>query len=129
WFQSIGTKGSRGTKIFQASGHVRNPGCFELPLGVTLREVLEAAGGMLPGRKFKACYPGGSSCELLTANDLDIPLNFEDLAARGTMLGTASLIVMDDSADMVQVAHRLMEFYQNESCGKCTPCREGTRWM
>lgn len=129
WFQSIGTKQSRGTKIYQASGHVKNPGCYEFPLGTTLKEVLEAAGGMLPGRKFKACYPGGSSCELLTEKDLDLPLNFEDLAARGTMLGTASLIVMDDSADMVQVALRLMEFYQNESCGKCTPCREGTRWL
>ncbi|CRX38947.1 NADH-quinone oxidoreductase subunit NuoF [Estrella lausannensis] len=129
WFLSIGTKGSRGTKIYQASGHVKHPGCFEFPMGVTLAEVLEAAGGMLPGRKFKACYPGGSSCALLTADDLDLPLNFEDLAAKGTMLGTASLIVMDDSADMVQVAERLMEFYQNESCGKCTPCREGTRWM
>lgn len=129
WFQSIGTKDSKGTKIYQASGHVKNPGCFEFPLGVTLGQVLEAAGGMREGRTFKCCYPGGSSCALLTANDMDVKLSFEDLAAKKTMLGTASLIVMDDTADMVKVAHRLMEFYQNESCGKCTPCREGTRWV
>src|SRR5262249_43396234 len=78
---------------------------------------------------FKACYPGGSSCALLTEKDLDITMDFESLGARKTALGTASIIVMDDTADMVKVAHRLMEFYQNESCGKCTPCREGTRWV
>src|SRR5436853_6889771 len=84
---------------------------------------------MLPGSKFKACYPGGSSCALLTASDLEISMDFETLAARQSALGTASIIVMDDSADMVKVAHRLMQFYQNESCGKCTPCRDGTRWV
>lgn len=128
WFEKIGKPRNTGTKIFQVSGHVQKPGCFEFPLGVTLREVLDAAGGMLPGRKFKACYPGGSSCNLLTARDLDIAMDFEALAARKSALGTASIIVMDDTADMVKVAHRLMQFYQNESCGKCTPCREGTRW-
>ncbi len=129
WFQSLGKAKNRGTKIFQISGQVQKPGCYEFPLGVTLEEVLNVAGGMLPGRKFKACYPGGSSCALLTARDLGISMDFETLAARGTALGTASLIVMDDSADMVKVANRLMQFYQNESCGKCTPCREGTRWI
>jgi NADH-quinone oxidoreductase subunit F len=129
WFQKIGKPKNTGTKIFQVSGQVQRPGCFEFPLGVALREVLDAAGGMLPGRRFKACYPGGSSCALLTERDLDISMDFETLAARKSALGTASIIVMDDSADMVKVAHRLMEFYQNESCGKCTPCREGTRWM
>lgn len=129
WFQAIGKPKNTGTKIYQISGQVVNPGCFEFPLGVTLREVIDAAKGFLPGRKFKACYPGGSSCALLTEKDLDISLDFDTLAARKTMLGTASLIVMDDSADMVKVAARLMEFYQNESCGKCTPCREGTRWV
>lgn len=129
WFQSIGKPQNRGTKIFQVSGHVQRPGCFEFPLGITLREVLEAAGGSLPGREFKACYPGGSSCSLLTARDLEISMDFETLAARNSALGTASIIVMDNSADMVHVAARLMEFYQNESCGKCTPCREGTRWV
>lgn len=129
WFQGIGKERNRGTKIFQVSGQVQRPGCFEFPLGISLREVLEAAGGSFPGRKFKACYPGGSSCSLLTARDLDISMDFETLAARNSALGTASIIVMDDSADMVKVAARLMEFYQNESCGKCTPCREGTRWV
>ncbi len=129
WFKSIGKPKNTGTKIFQVSGHVQKPGCFEFPLGVKLREVLEAAGWILPGRKFKACYPGGSSCALLTERDLDITMDFETLEKRKSALGTASIIVMDDSADMVKVATRLMRFYQNESCGKCTPCREGTRWL
>lgn len=129
WYQKIGKPKNSGTKIFQVSGQVQKPGCYEFPLGVPLREVLEAAGGMFPNRKFKACYPGGSSCALLTEKDLDISMDFETLAARKTALGTASIIVMDDTADMVKVANRLMEFYQNESCGKCTPCREGTRWI
>jgi NADH-quinone oxidoreductase subunit F len=129
WYQKIGKTKNTGTKIFQVSGHVQRPGCYEFPIGISLRDALEAAGGMLPGRKFKACYPGGSSCALLTERDLDISMDFETLAARKSAFGTASLIVMDDSADMVKVAHRLMQFYQNESCGKCTPCREGTRWM
>ncbi|CUI17359.1 NADH-ubiquinone oxidoreductase subunit F [Candidatus Protochlamydia naegleriophila] len=128
WFQSIGKPKNTGTKIFQVSGMVQKPGCFEFPLGVPLREVLETAGWMLPGRSFKACYPGGSSCSLLTQRDLDISMDFDSVAAKKSMLGTASIIVMDDSVDMVKVAARLMEFYQNESCGKCTPCREGTRW-
>jgi NADH-quinone oxidoreductase subunit F len=129
WFQKIGKPKNTGTKIFQVSGQVQKPGCFEFPLGTSLREVLETAGWMLPGRKFKACYPGGSSCSLLTESHLDISMDFESLAEHKSALGTASIIVMDDSADMVKVAHRLMQFYQNESCGKCTPCREGTRWV
>lgn len=129
WFQKIGKPKNTGTKIFQVSGQVQQPGCYEFPLGTPLREILERAGWMLPERKFKACYPGGSSCTLLTEQDLDISMDFEALAASRSALGTASIIVMDDSADMVKVAHRLMQFYQNESCGKCTPCREGTRWM
>lgn len=129
WYQNVGKPKNTGTKIFQISGQVQRPGCYEFPLGVAFREVLEAAGGVFPGRQFKACYPGGSSCALLTAKDLDISMDFETLNARKSALGTASIIVMDDSADMVKVAHRLMQFYQNESCGKCTPCREGTRWV
>ncbi len=129
WYQKIGKPKNSGTKIFQISGHVQTPGCYEFPLGVPLREVLERAGWMLPGREFKACYPGGSSCSLLTERHLDISMDFETLMDQHSALGTASIIVMDDSADMVKVAHRLMQFYQNESCGKCTPCREGTRWV
>ncbi len=126
WYQSIGKPKNSGTKIFQVSGQVSRPGCYEFPLGVSLRQVLDIAGGLA---NFKACYPGGSSCALLTAKDLDVSMDFESLQAKKTALGTASIIVMDMSADMVQVALRLMEFYQNESCGKCTPCREGTRWV
>ncbi len=129
WYKGIGKPKNTGTKIFQVSGHVQKPGCYEFPLGVSLKDVLEKAGGMFPGRRFKACYPGGSSCALLTEQDLTIAMDFDTLAARKSALGTASIIVMDDSADMVKVAHRLMQFYQNESCGKCTPCREGTRWV
>lgn len=129
WFAFLGKPKNAGTKIFQVSGQIQKPGCYEFELGVSLREVFETAGGMLPGRTFKACYPGGSSCSLLTAKDIDISMDFDSLAARGTALGTASIIVMDDTADMVKVAHRLMQFYQNESCGKCTPCREGTNWI
>lgn len=129
WYQSMGKPKNTGTKIFQVSGHIQRPGCYEFPIGVSLREVLNKAGGMFPERKFKACYPGGSSCALLVEKDMDISMDFDTLAARNSAFGTASLIVMDDSADMVKVAHRLMVFYQNESCGKCTPCREGTRWM
>lgn len=129
WFQKIGKPKNTGTKIYQISGHVNKPGCYEFPLGVSLREVIEQAGGILAGRQFKACYPGGSSCSLLTSRDLDIAMDFESLAAHKSALGTASIIVMDETADMVKVAHRLMQFYQNESCGKCTPCREGTRWI
>lgn len=129
WYQSIGKPKNTGTKIFQISGQIQKPGCYEFPLGVSLREVIDAAGGMLPGRSFKACYPGGSSCALLTARDLDISMDFDTLLAHKSALGTASIIIMDDTADMVKVANRLMQFYQNESCGKCTPCREGTRWI
>ncbi len=128
WYQGIGTVHNRGTKIFQVSGQVQAPGCYEFPMGISLRSVLEHAGGMFPNRTFKACYPGGSSCALLTRHDLDICMDFDTLTARKSALGTASIIVFDDSTDMVKVAERLMEFYQDESCGKCTPCREGTRW-
>ena len=128
WYQSIGKPKNRGTKIFQISGHVVNPGCYEFPLGVSLRHVLDHAGGCLNG-EFKACYPGGSSCALITKRDLDVSMDFESLMQRNSALGTASIIVMDETADMVKLANRLMQFYQNESCGKCTPCREGTRWV
>lgn len=129
WFRSIGTPNNSGTKIFQVSGQVQKPGCFEFPIGIPLSQVLEAAGGMLPERKFKACFPGGSSCGVLTKDHLDIKMDFDSLAAIGSAFGTASIIVLDDSSDMVKVSNRLMQFYQNESCGKCTPCREGTRWV
>lgn len=129
WYKSLSTSNNCGTKIFQISGHIQNPGCYEFPFGITLQELIDYAGGMLDKKAFKACYPGGSSCALLTKADLNIPLDFETLTARNSAIGTASIIIMDETTDMVKVAHRLMQFYQNESCGKCTPCREGTRWV
>lgn len=129
WFKSIGKPNNTGTKIFQISGHINRPGCYEFPLGVPLSDVIDWAGGILGNKKFKACYPGGSSCSLLTETHLNVSMDFDSLAAAKSALGTASIIVMNQDADMVKVAHRLMEFYQNESCGKCTPCREGTRWV
>src|SRR5690554_5021499 len=130
WFKSIGTERSPGPKIFSVSGHVRRPGNFELPLGVSLRELIfEHAGGMLPGRRFKCVLPGGGSSACLVEEHLDTPMDFESLAAVGSMLGSAAVIVLDDSACVVKAAAALTRFYANESCGQCTPCREGTKWL
>ncbi|UCF78389.1 MAG: NADH-quinone oxidoreductase subunit NuoF [Candidatus Eiseniibacteriota bacterium] len=130
WFASLGTKGSTGTKLFAVSGHVEKPGVYELPLGVSLRELLfEHAGGMRQGRKLKAVMPGGSSTPVITSEHLDVALDFDSLAAAGTMLGSGAVIVMDDTTCMVEVALRLTRFYKHESCGQCTPCREGLGWL
>ena len=130
WFASIGTKWNTGTKLFAVSGHVNAPGVYELPLGVSLRELLfEHAGGIKGARKLKAVMPGGSSTPVVTSKHLDVALDFDSLAAIGTMLGSGAVIVMDDTTCMVQVALRLTRFYGHESCGQCTPCREGLGWM
>ncbi len=130
WYASIGTLRSTGPKLFCVSGHVRNRGNYELPLGTPLRELLfEHAGGMASDRKLKAVIPGGASTPMLTADQLDISLDFESLEAAGTMLGTGAVMVMDDGTCMVDVARRLMRFFQHESCGRCTPCRTGTTRM
>jgi len=130
WYAQIGTPKSTGPKIFCVSGHVRNRGVFELPLGVSLREIInEHAGGMASGRPLKAVIPGGASTPMLTAQQLDTHMDFESLEAAGTMLGTGAVIVMDESTCMVDVARRLMRFYAHESCGRCVPCRVGTRRM
>jgi len=130
WFASIGTKWNTGTKLFAVSGHVNKPGVYELPLGVSLRElVFEHAGGIRKGRTLKAVMPGGSSTPLVTPENLNVALDFDSLAAIGSMLGSGAVIVMDDTTCMVQVALRLTRFYRHESCGKCTPCREGLGWM
>ncbi|KPL20549.1 MAG: NADH dehydrogenase [Anaerolineae bacterium SM23_84] len=130
WYASIGTPKSTGPKIFCVSGHVRNRGIFELPLGVSLRELLyDHAGGMAADRKLKAVIPGGASTPMLTADQLDITMDFESLEAAGTMLGTGAVIVMNEDTCMVDVARRLMRFFQHESCGHCTPCRTGTTRM
>ncbi len=115
--------------LFSVSGHIRRPGVYELPLGTRMREMIEAAGGLHPGRRFKAAFPGGSSSAILTAAHLDVSMDYEPLKQAGSMLGSASLIVMDDSTCMVRTVARAMDFYKEESCGKCTPCREGTYWL
>ncbi len=130
WFRSMGTEKSPGPKIVSVSGHVERPGQYEVPLGTTARElIMEHAGGIRGGRELKAWTPGGSSTPMLTAEHLDTPLDFEGVVAAGSLLGTAALMVMDDTTCMVRTALRLTEFYAHESCGKCTPCREGTYWM
>ncbi|MBI3975287.1 MAG: NADH-quinone oxidoreductase subunit NuoF [Armatimonadetes bacterium] len=115
--------------LFSVSGHVRRPGVYELPLGTRMREMIDQAGGLRPGRRFKAAFPGGSSSAILTEAHLDVPMDYEPLQQAGSMLGSASLIVMDDTACIVRTVARGVDFYKEESCGKCTPCREGTVWL
>jgi NADH-quinone oxidoreductase subunit F len=129
WFNSLGTEKSSGFGIFSLSGHVANPGQFEAPLGITLRELIGLAGGMRAGHKLKFWTPGGSSTPLLTDAHLDIPLDFEGVGAAGSMLGTRALQIFDETTCVLRAALRWTEFYQHESCGKCTPCREGSYWM
>jgi NADH-quinone oxidoreductase subunit F len=118
--------------LISVSGHVTRPGVYEVPLGTTIRQVIERAGGVRDGRSCKACFPGGSSSAILPASYLDTPMDYDALAkvdAYGSMLGSGALIVMDDTTNMVEVVARTVEFYRDESCGKCTPCREGTMWL
>lgn len=130
WFKSIGTERSPGPKIFCVSGQVQRPGNYELPLGTPLREVIyEYAGGLRPGRRLKAVLPGGGSSGCLLEEHLDTPMDFDSVAAAGSMLGSAGVIVLDDSTCIVKAAVALARFYANESCGQCTPCREGTNWL
>src|SRR5215208_273345 len=125
----MGSEKSPGPKLFSVSGDVVNPGNFEFPLGVPAREVImDAAGGLLDGKALKAWTPGGSSTPMLTAEHLDVGLDYESLAAAGSMLGTAAIMVMDETDCVIDCAQRMVEFYAHESCGKCTPCREGTWW-
>jgi NADH-quinone oxidoreductase subunit F len=130
WFKSVGTEKSPGPKVYSISGHVRNPGNFEAPLGITLRELIfERAGGIRDGNKFKACTPGGSSVPMLFEDELDVVMDYEGPRQYGTFLGSTAIIVMDETVCMVWAALNLMHFYWDESCGQCTPCREGTNWM
>ena len=118
--------------LISVSGHVTRPGVYEVPLGTTIRQVIERAGGVRNGRSCKACFPGGSSSAILPASYLDTPMDYDALAkvdVYGSMLGSGALIVMDDTTNMVEVVARTVEFYRDESCGKCTPCREGTMWL
>jgi NADH-quinone oxidoreductase subunit F len=131
WYLTMGTEKSPGTKLFSVSGHVVRPGNYEVVLGdTTLRELIfDLAGGLREGRAFKACWVGGSSVPVLGAQHLDTPLDYESLQEAGTFLGSGGCIVMDDSGCIVRSSLRLASFYRHESCGKCTPCREGTSWL
>ncbi len=125
----MGTERSKGYGIFSLSGHVTNPGQYEAPLGITLRELIDLAGGIRDGHELKFWTPGGSSTPLLTGEHLDMPLDFEAVGAAGSMLGTRALQVFDETTCVVRAVLRWTEFYKHESCGKCTPCREGTWWL
>lgn len=130
WYRSFGTEKSPGTKLFNVSGHVVRRGNFELPLGFNMKELIyDVCGGIRDGRSLKAVIPGGSSTPILAADEIDIPLDYEGVARAGSMLGTASMIVMDDRTNVVKAVRRMVEFYAHESCGQCTPCREGTEWL
>jgi NADH-quinone oxidoreductase subunit F len=128
-FTRFGTEKSKGFGLFSLSGHVTSPGQYEAPLGTTLRELLDLAGGMRNGNRLKFWTPGGSSTPLFTDEHLDVPLDYESVAAAGSMLGTRSIQLFDETTCVVRVVLRWAEFYRHESCGKCTPCREGSWWV
>ena len=129
-YAKLGVENSSGTRLFSLSGNVERGGNYELPMGTSLRELIFDIGGGIPdGRELKAVIPGGSSVPVLTADQIDATLDFDSMAEHGTMLGSGAVIVIDDRCCMVQLGLRVAQFYQHESCGKCTPCREGTRWM
>ena len=129
WFAAMGTEKSKGFTLYSLSGHVNNPGQFEAPLGITLRQLLEISGGIRKGHKLKFWTPGGSSTPIFTDAHLDVPLDYEGVSAAGSMLGTKALQIFDETTCIVRAVLRWTEFYKHESCGKCTPCREGTWWL
>ncbi|RRD29508.1 NADH-quinone oxidoreductase subunit NuoF [Actinomyces bowdenii] len=129
WYAAMGTEKSKGHGIFSVSGHVAHPGQYEAPFGITMRELIELSGGIRPGHELKFWVPGGSSTPIFGPEELDVPLDYESVAGAGSMLGTRALQVFDETVSAVRVVARWTEFYQHESCGKCTPCREGTYWM
>ncbi|MFC5905659.1 NADH-quinone oxidoreductase subunit NuoF [Streptacidiphilus monticola] len=129
WFRSMGTEKSPGFTLYSLSGHVTNPGQYEAPLGITLRQLLDMSGGIRAGHELKFWTPGGSSTPMFTAEHLDVPLDYEGVGAAGSMLGTKALQVFDETTCVVRAVTRWTEFYAHESCGKCTPCREGTYWL
>ncbi len=129
WFRSMGSEKSPGFTLYSLSGHVARPGQYEAPLGITLRELLDYAGGVRAGHTLKFWTPGGSSTPMFTGEHLDVALDYEGVAAAGSMLGTKALQIFDDTTCVVRAVLRWTEFYAHESCGKCTPCREGTYWL
>ncbi len=129
-YTNRGTPKNGGTRMLCVSGHVRKPGIYEVPLGMNMKKfIYEVAGGIAEGKKLKAVIPGGSSCPLLTAEEIDIPMDYDALAKAGSMLGSGGMVVMDEDTCMVDMARRIMHFYAHESCGWCIPCREGTAWL
>ncbi len=129
-YAGIGVKNSSGTKLFCLSGHINNPGVFEFPLGISLRELIyDCGGGIRNDKKLKGVIPGGSSMPVIKADEIDVSMDFDSLANIGTSLGSAGVIVMDETVDMVDAALNVARFYTHESCGQCTPCREGMPWM
>jgi len=130
WFASLGKPNNGGTKIFSVSGHVNKPGNFEIPMGLPFRELLALAGGVRDGRQLKAVIPGGSSVPVLPgAAMMEVDMDYDSISKAGSMLGSGAVIVMDETTDMVKVLQRISRFYYSESCGQCTPCREGTGWL
>jgi NADH-quinone oxidoreductase subunit F len=130
WFKSFGIPKNTGPKLYCVSGSVKKPGVYEFPMGVNLKELIyEHCGGITGDRKLKAVIPGGASAPMLTADEIDIPLTFDALMKAGSMLGSAGIIVLDESVCIVDAVWRLAKFFAHESCGQCTPCREGTNWM
>ena len=129
-YAALGTPKNGGTRLYSISGHVNRPGIYELPLGFPLRRLIEeVAGGILNGKKLKAVIPGGSSCPLLSADEIDVAMDYDSVAKIGSMLGSGGTVVFDEDTCMVDVARRIMHFYAHESCGWCIPCREGTAWL
>jgi NADH-quinone oxidoreductase subunit F len=130
WYAGLGSPRNGGTRLFCISGHVNKPGIYELPMGFPLRQMIEdVAGGISGGKKLKAVIPGGSSCPLLTAEEINVAMDFDSVAKAGSMLGSGGVVVIDEETCMVDVARRIMHFYAHESCGWCIPCREGTGWL
>lgn len=129
WFAAMGTEKSKGYGMFNLSGHVQKPGLYEAPFGITTRELLDMSGGIRKGHKLKFWSPGGSSTPFFTEEQLDVPLDYESIGEAGSMLGTRAMEFFDETTSVVRVVSRWTDFYQHESCGKCTPCREGTYWM
>lgn len=129
WFAKLGSAGNGGTHLFSISGHVKKPGVYELPMGTPLREMIYThAGGIRDGHTLKAVIPGGISAKILTANEIDVKMDYDSLRAIGTMLGSAGVIVMDETTSMVKALLVACKFFAHESCGQCSPCREGTGW-
>jgi NADH-quinone oxidoreductase subunit F len=130
WYASLGTPKNGGTRLFCVSGHVNRPGTYELPMGTPLRTIIyDVCGGIKDGKKLKAVIPGGSSVPVLTAAEIDVKMDFDSVAAIGSLLGSGGVVVMNEDTCMVKALLRISKFYAHESCGQCTPCREGTTWL